>query len=124
VSGLRDWSVAKLAELDDPGAREFEVGAGEWPFRGFVVHSNGRLYAYANICPHRQHPLNLRDDDFLTPDGGLLRCVSHGALFEIDSGRCVLGPCPGQRLTALPVHVADGEIIVTAPDSLLAMISS
>ncbi|HEY1146415.1 MAG TPA: Rieske (2Fe-2S) protein, partial [Allosphingosinicella sp.] len=40
-----------------------------------------------------------------------IACDWHGALFAIDSGQCVGGPCMGQRLTAWPVAVRDGEII-------------
>ncbi|MCC5795292.1 MAG: Rieske 2Fe-2S domain-containing protein [Chromatiales bacterium] len=114
----REWPVCGEDELGDPGAHAFETGDGDWPFRGFVVRSQGGLYAYANVCPHRQHPLNLVGDDFLTPDGTLLRCASHGAMFEIATGHCVLGPCTGQALISLPVRVADGRVLVTAPDSL------
>ena len=33
--------VARLADLGDPGAREFFVGDGDWPFRGFLVQVDG-----------------------------------------------------------------------------------
>ena len=56
-------------------------------------------------------PLAQRLDDYLTPDGTLIACDWHGALFAIESGLCVGGPCRGQRLTAWPVTVRDGEII-------------
>ena len=110
--------VARLAELSDPGAREFFVGDGDWPFRGFLVQVDGRLRAYANVCPHKQHPLNLDDDAFLVPGQKLLRCASHGALFEPESGLCVFGPCAGRSLTALECWVENGEVwvrVVGAP---------
>jgi len=33
--------VARLADLGDPGAREFFAGDGDWPFRGFLVQVDG-----------------------------------------------------------------------------------
>jgi len=105
-------SVARIADLGDPGAREFFVGEGDWPFRGFLVQVNGRLRAYANVCPHKGHPLNLADDEFLVPGQALLRCASHGALFEPESGLCVFGPCAGRSLTALECWVENGEVLV------------
>ncbi len=108
--------VARLADLGDPGAREFFVGDGDWPFRGFLVQVDGALRAYANVCPHKRHPLNLTDDEFLVPGQKLLHCASHGALFEPESGLCVFGPCAGRSLTALECRIENGEILVRIGD--------
>lgn len=114
-----EWSVCSLHDLGDPGARGFYVGEGDWPFRGFVVRWGGDVFAYANICPHRRHPLDLLPDAFLVEDGKLIRCASHGALFDPENGECLAGPCHGKRLMKLPIRIDDaGNIFVTAPDSL------
>jgi len=113
-----EWPVARLDELPVPGARGFLAGDGDWPFRGFVVRRADRLYAYANICPHQRHPLDLLPDEFLVDDGRLIRCASHGALFEPDTGRCVFGPCIGKFLVRLPCRVNAGVVYVRAPASL------
>ena len=34
-------AVARLADVGDPGALEFIVGEGDWPFRGFLVLVDG-----------------------------------------------------------------------------------
>jgi len=107
--------VCQLDALADPGSREFVAGDGDWPFRGFVVRRGNNVFAYQNVCAHAGHPLNWQPDDFLTDDGERIVCASHGALFELHSGLCVAGPCPGRSLQALPVEVRDGEIVVTTP---------
>jgi nitrite reductase/ring-hydroxylating ferredoxin subunit len=118
---MSDWPerrICRLDELPDPGAREFFVGEGDWPFRGIVVRRGGAVYAYANVCPHKSHPLNLADDDFLVmvPGGGqLLRCASHGALFVPETGLCVFGPCSGRELRRLEHRIEDGVVLVRAP---------
>ena len=113
------WGVCRIEQLDDPGARGFLVGDGDWPFRGLVVRHGGRVYAYANVCPHRRHPLDLVPDSFLVDGGRLLRCASHGALFEPDTGLCIYGPCCGRRLMGLSCWI-DGDVVrVRAPASLL-----
>jgi len=112
-----EWCVARLDEIPEPGAVEFAVGEGDWPFRGFVVRWERQVYAYANVCPHQRHPLNLTPAGFFNPQRTLLLCASHGAVFEPASGRCVAGPCTGASLTALECRVVDGEVRVTAPAS-------
>lgn len=120
-----DWPerpVCRLDQLADPGAREFFVGEGDWPFRGLVVRRAGAVLAYANVCPHKNHPLNLADDDFLVTvagSGQLLRCASHGALFVPETGLCVFGPCAGRSLRPLECRVASGMVLVRSPDSQL-----
>ena len=49
---VRDWCVASLDDIDEPGALEFTTGEGDWPFKGFVVRWQGEVHAYRNLCPH------------------------------------------------------------------------
>lgn len=113
-----EWRVMNISALGDPDARSFFVGDGDWPFNGFIVHKNGQVFAYANICPHRRHPLELEPHDFLADNGNLIRCTSHGALFCPETGVCLVGPCVGRSLVTLPCRLEpDGTICVHAPAS-------
>ncbi|MDZ7644293.1 MAG: Rieske 2Fe-2S domain-containing protein [Woeseiaceae bacterium] len=114
---LQRVTVGRLDELDDPGCREFEIGEGDWPFRGFVVRRGNEVRAYQNYCMHVGHPLNFKPDSFLTRDESLIICASHGALYEIGSGLCVAGPCTGKRLRGVDVEIVDGLVVVEGPDS-------
>lgn len=104
--------LCSLAELEATGSHGFAVGEGDWPLRGFVVKASNGVAAYVNYCPHAGHPLNLRPNRFLTPDGNLILCCSHGALFARDDGLCVAGPCQGRRLTPVPVAVMGGYVLL------------
>lgn len=104
--------VCRLEELADGACRGFTVGQGDWPLRGFLVRVNGEVHGYVNRCPHAGHPLNLVPDRFLTPDGTLILCSSHGALFEKQTGYCVAGPCAGRSLQSIPLRVEDGWIML------------
>lgn len=119
---MSDWlehAVARLDEIDNPGAKGFLVGNGDWPFRGFVVRQDDALTAFTNVCPHARHPLDMQPDAFLTENGRMIRCASHGALFRPDNGDCVAGPCVGAKLLRLDLRVDDtGTIYVRAPESL------
>ncbi len=85
--------------------------------RGFVcaelnlllVRRDGQVYAYQNRCPHRGIPLEWQPDQFLDHSNSLIQCATHGALFLIESGECVAGPCSGQSLKPLSCREdADG----------------
>ena len=104
--------LCSLAELEETGSRGFAVGEGDWPLRGFLVKTTTGVAAYVNYCPHAGHPLNFRPHKFLTSDRNLILCSSHGALFARDNGLCIAGPCGGQSLTAVPVEVRSGYVLL------------
>jgi len=106
-------AICRLDELDDLACREFEFGDGDWPMAGFVVRQGDVVHAYENRCPHAGHPLNWSPGRFLTPDRSALICASHGAMFGIDSGDCLAGPCNGRGLRRLGCEVRDGVVYVT-----------
>jgi len=105
--------LGRLGELPDGATREFLLDDAGWPLTGFLVRVGEAVYAYLNRCPHALRQLNFRPDRFLGPDGTLIQCSSHGALFEKETGLCVAGPCVGDSLRQLPVALADGEIRLT-----------
>jgi nitrite reductase/ring-hydroxylating ferredoxin subunit len=110
--------ICHLADIADPGSRAFSVGSGDWPLRGFLVRSGREVFAYVNRCPHAGHPLNWQSDDFLTQGKTLIMCRSHGAMFEMNTGRCVAGPCSGKALRALRAHVENERVILDANQPL------
>jgi nitrite reductase/ring-hydroxylating ferredoxin subunit len=105
--------LARLSELPEGAAREFALDESEWPLTGFLVRTDGAVYAYLNRCPHALRQLNFRPDGFLNADGTLIQCSSHGALFEKDTGLCVAGPCVGESLRRLPIALSNGEVRLT-----------
>lgn len=98
------------ADIADPGARAFVLQIGDAFFHGFVVRREGRVAGYVDRCPHQGFPLAIELDRYLTPDGSLILCGWHGAVFEPLSGECVGGPCAGGRLTPWPVQSSGGMI--------------
>jgi nitrite reductase/ring-hydroxylating ferredoxin subunit len=63
-----------------------------------------------NRCPHVGTPLDWAPDEFMDRAGRHLMCSTHGALFEVEDGRCVAGPCQGDRLEPFPIAVREGVI--------------
>lgn len=100
--------LCTLDEIPDPGARGFEIGEQNI----FAVKRDGEVFVYLNSCPHIGIPLEFLPDDFLDSEQRYILCANHGALFEIDNGTCVSGPCAGQALIPVPFTLNNGVIEV------------
>ena len=85
-------------DLAPNSSRGFDIDG----HRLLAVRRDGIAYFYLNRCPHRGIPLEWQPDRFLDDSASLIQCATHGALFLIESGECIAGPCAGQSLTALP----------------------
>ncbi len=118
IESEQEIGIGRLDEIDDPGCREFEIGEGDWPFRGFVVRQGDAVFAYQNFCAHVGHPLNWSPNKFLTKDKSAIICASHGATYEIETGRCFAGPGSGGSLRQVELSIRDGIIYVTGPTSM------
>jgi len=103
--------LCALDEIADPGARGFLFREGEALFLGFVVRRGEAVAGYIDRCPHAGMPLALAPGRYLTAAGDLILCSSHGALFRIDDGVCVGGPCAGKALEGWGVRVEGGEVV-------------
>ena len=106
--------LGPLDAIADGQARNYVLALRAGRFHGFVLRGGDVVTGYVDRCPHMGVPLARTLDRYLTPDGTLIACSWHGALFRPDDGLCVGGPCTGATLVAWPVHVADG-MIVTGP---------
>ena len=106
--------LCRLDDIEDGQAKGFTLGQGLETGQGveareiFVVREGARVFGYVNSCPHLGTPLDWQVNRFISLDSGHIMCATHGALFEVESGSCVDGPCVGQNLEPLPV-VVDGD---------------
>lgn len=108
--------VCDLVELDDPGTRGFTLVTGGNTAREiFVVRKGAGVYAYVDSCPHTGAPLAWVPDRYLDLEGNYIECALHGALFTVDRGYCVRGPCAGRSLTSVDVEVIAGRVLVRPP---------
>lgn len=102
--------LCTLAEIADPGAKGFLFREGEALFLGFVVRRGESVSGYIDRCPHAGFPLALTQNRYLTREGDLILCSTHGALFRPEDGLCVAGPCAGKALASWPVRVEAGAV--------------
>lgn len=81
----------------------------------FITQRDGHFYAYKNLCPHLKVELEYLENQFLDQEKEYIECSTHGALFLVDSGKCVSGPCLGQTLSKVPIQLhSDGGIYIVA----------
>jgi len=97
--------LCKTTDIEDPGSKSFEVKIKRKTQSIFVVHKNGEFFAYYNKCPHTGASLEWQEDQFLDMDNALIQCTTHDALFMIDSGECIAGPCVGDTLQTIPITI-------------------
>lgn len=102
--------LCRLDEIADLAAKGFEIERGGETVAICVIRRGGRAVAYVNSCPHLGVSLEWQPDKFLTPDGRFILCSMHGALFQIEDGLCVAGPCLKKALKSVPLDVYNGEI--------------
>ena len=93
--------LCQLRDLPVGGSRGFDpFGTGrDSVFAVRAADGGHSLRVYRNACPHVDgSPLAWRKDEYLNADKSHIVCSGHGALFDIDTGVCTLGPCVGERL--------------------------
>lgn len=107
--------LCRLTDLTEGRSRGFDP-LGEGRDTMFVVLKAGRVHAWRNACPHYDHArMAWKKDEFLSGDHAHVQCSAHGALFDIETGACTIGPCLGQSLTPVPVTIAGDEVRLAGP---------
>jgi len=79
---------------------------------GFVIRFHGKAHAYVNRCAHVPIELDWNQGEFFTVSKDYLICATHGAHYEPDTGYCMMGPCKGKKLQALPVTEQNQQITI------------
>ncbi|MCI0506165.1 MAG: Rieske (2Fe-2S) protein [Gammaproteobacteria bacterium] len=105
-------SVTRADSIAAGAAKEFTIETAQGPLELFIINTNGQFHAYKNRCPHTGVTLNWLPSQFLDIDNRYIQCSTHGALFRIQDGYCVRGPCAGASLTSLPLKIEHGTIWV------------
>jgi len=80
----------------------------------FVIRQGDEVVGYRNRCPHVGSPLNWSPDRFLDEERRHIVCATHGAVFRLEDGTCIQGPCVGDALTRVVLEVRDGAVFLLA----------
>lgn len=104
--------ICDVVDIPAGAARGFRIPGADGGLPVLVVRCGSGVHAYVNRCPHTGVNLDWNPDEFMDVDGRHLQCATHGALFRVEDGYCVHGPCYGQGLTPLPIRVEEGTILL------------
>ena len=107
--------LCRLDDLPESQSKGFAISADARYADILVVRTRAGIYAYRNRCPHTGAPMEWEPDQFLDYSGTLLQCGIHGALFRVEDGYCVTGPCARQSLQRIAVIERDGWLVALEP---------
>lgn len=79
-----------------------------------MVHKYGQIVGYHNKCPHLGIQLEMIPDQFLDSSHSLITCSMHGALFRIEDGLCISGPCLEQALEPITLTQENDTLFMLA----------
>ena len=110
--------LAKLTEISNGQAKGFDpLNNGQDSM--FIVRQDDKAYAYVDICPHYgSTTLPWKKDRYLSADNKHIVCAAHRAVFDIQDGTCVNGPCLGQALKKIEIVVSSDHEIRINLDTL------
>jgi len=100
------FRLCAIRDLEENVGRSFRSPVGEV----ILVMRDGQIYAWQNICPHLGINLEFNPDEFMDCEQHFLLCSNHGALFQVEDGLCVSGPCHGESLMSVSIRMDSGDI--------------
>ncbi len=76
-----------------------------------VVRHEGRVYAVPDRCTHAKYPLS--DGELL--DDGRIKCIHHGATFDLETGKPTMPAL--KKLRIYDAQVEDERVIVSLQEA-------
>ena len=102
--------LCHVNDIDEGASKGFEINDKKL----FAVKKDAVIYVYENRCPHLGIELEWLEDQFLDSEGALIQCSTHGALFLIEDGNCISGPCAGQQLRPIDTVIQADEVFLSS----------
>ena len=109
--------LCRLEDIEDGGSAGFTSAVDGKPRMLLAVRKGECIFVYINSCPHIGVPLDFHPGKFLSRDQKHIICSTHGALFDIEDGLCVSGPCRNAHLKAVTVSVEGGSVLIEEDQS-------
>jgi 3-phenylpropionate/trans-cinnamate dioxygenase ferredoxin subunit len=94
-------TVGRADEIEEGEAKAFPVNGAEIA----VSRVAGTLYAFSDICTHRQCNLSLGGEI----DGTSITCECHGSMFDMTNGEVLEGPAT-EAIATFPVRDENDDL--------------
>lgn len=107
--------LCSLDDIPSNGARGYIVNTQSQLYRLIALKTDSGIFLYENRCPHIGTPLDWTPDQFLDESYKLIQCSTHGALFRIEDGYCIFGPCAGQSLREIQYEIRKNQVFISLP---------
>jgi nitrite reductase/ring-hydroxylating ferredoxin subunit len=107
---MQKTEIYKLDDLLDADAKGLVALVGGKQRNIFIARKGEQVFAYLNWCPHNQVLIDQIPNKFFNANKSYIQCSKHGALFKVDDGLCIEGPCEGERLKSLDISIENGII--------------
>ena len=105
--------LCELSDLADPGSMGLRINSAGRSIEIFLVRRGTQVHAYRNTCPHKGSPLDWMPNEFLDDERKHIICATHGAVFRIEDGLCVSGPCRRQSLQPVAIELRAGRVYLS-----------
>ena len=108
---MGEYMLCSTQAIAEGSAKGFNLNGGHTD-TFFVVRKNNRFFAYLDICPHyNSTTLPWKRHEYTDVAGEHIVCAAHGALFNIETGACVQGPCKNQFIKKIPIQIKSEQQI-------------
>ena len=109
---MSDTRLCALDDIGDGASKGWSDDPERTSAELILVRKKDQVFAYRNSCPHTGVSMEWMPDRFLDMSKHFLMCGVHGAMFRVEDGFCVSGPCGGQSLQAVEVEVKNGAVML------------
>ncbi len=109
---MPDHHLCDVGDIEDGGSAGYVLERDARKIGIMVIRQGGTVHTYRNACPHIGTPLDFMPGQFLDKERAFILCSTHGALFRIEDGYCVSGPCAGGSLTQVKTTIREGAVYV------------
>ena len=104
--------LCNLSDIEDGNSAAFTVILDGKSKMVLAVRRDNEVFVYLNSCPHTGAPLDIHAGKFLDKEKKHILCSTHGALFQIEDGYCIFGPCRSSYLEAVPIIIKDESVLI------------
>lgn len=104
--------VCRLDDVPNGGAHSATLMLHGVETQVFLFRRGERVRAFVNSCPHTGANLDWQPGRFMDYQGRHFLCGTHGALFRLDDGFCISGPCKGRSLKSVAVKLRGDAVVL------------